>query len=61
MTDQQAVPSAEGADLEHFNRLMVGRELRMVELKQEVNTLLEKSGQPKKYEAPGKMKTKDEG
>lgn len=37
--------------LERFNRLMVGRELEMIKLKAEVNELLEKSGQPKKYEA----------
>ncbi|MBI4669567.1 MAG: hypothetical protein HY747_10385 [Elusimicrobia bacterium] len=49
------------SDLEKFNRLIVGRELRMVELKAEVNSLLEKSGQPGKYEAPWKIKTKDEG
>ena len=39
-------------DLERFNRLMVGRELQMVELKREVNSLLEKLRQPKKYQAP---------
>ncbi|MBI4669564.1 MAG: hypothetical protein HY747_10370 [Elusimicrobia bacterium] len=44
------------SDLERFNRLMVGRELRMVELKEEVNALLEKSGQPRKYEATEKTK-----
>jgi PAS domain S-box-containing protein len=35
--------------LERFNRLMVDRELRMVELKKEINELLEKAGSPKKY------------
>lgn len=40
------------ADLERFNKLMVGRELIMVELKAEVNSLLEKIGQPVKYETP---------
>lgn len=38
--------------LERFNRLVVGRELEMIKLKAEVNELLEKTGQPKKYEAP---------
>lgn len=38
--------------LERFNRLMVGRELEMIKLKAEVNALLEKAGQLKKYEAP---------
>ena len=32
-----------------FNKLMVGRELRMVELKNEVNSLLEQLGKDKKY------------
>lgn len=36
-------------ELEKFNRAMVGRENRMIELKQEINELLVKSGQPKKY------------
>jgi methyl-accepting chemotaxis protein len=37
------------SDLERFNKLMVGRELDMVKLKEEVNSLLEKAGEPKKY------------
>lgn len=43
-------------DLERFHKVTVGRELEMVELKKEINSLLEKSGQPKKYEAPGKIR-----
>ena len=43
-------------DLERFNRLMVDREMEMVKLKGEINSLLEKSGQPKKYKAPEKIK-----
>ncbi len=43
-------------DLERANRLMVGRELQMIALKEEVNSLLEKSGQSWKYEAPKKIK-----
>jgi len=34
---------------EHFNSLMVDRELKMVELKKEVNILLEKLGEKPKY------------
>lgn len=36
-------------ELEHFNRQMVGRELRMIELKKEVNELCEKAGLPSRY------------
>ena len=32
------------ADLERFNRLVVGREERMIQLKEEINGLLEKLG-----------------
>ena len=38
-------------DLERFNRLTVGRELRIVELKQEVNALCSRLGQPPRYQA----------
>ena len=34
---------------EHFNQLMVDRELKMVELKKEVNELLEKLGGKPRY------------
>ena len=37
------------SELERFNRLMVGRETRVVELKQEVNTLLRELGRPSEY------------
>ncbi|MCA1759887.1 MAG: PAS domain S-box protein, partial [Bacteroidales bacterium] len=40
-------------ELEKFNRAMVGRENKMIELKQEINELLEKLGQNKKYRMPG--------
>lgn len=36
-------------ELERFNRAMVDRELRMIELKQEINTLLHQAGQPPRY------------
>ena len=36
-------------DLERFNRLVVGREERMIQLKEEINGLMEKLGQEKKY------------
>jgi PAS domain S-box-containing protein len=36
-------------ELERFNRAMVNRELRMIELKQEINTLLQQAGQPPRY------------
>lgn len=37
-------------ELENLNSYFVGRELRMVELKKEINVLLIKTGQEKKYE-----------
>ncbi|MCX6267094.1 MAG: PAS domain S-box protein [Bacteroidetes bacterium] len=36
-------------ELGRFNRLMIGRELRMIELKKEINELLENMGKEKKY------------
>ena len=36
-------------ELQRFNRAMVGRELRMVELKREVNELCAQAGQPPRY------------
>ncbi len=37
------------SDLTRFNRAMVGRELRMIELKREVNQLCRAAGQPTRY------------
>ncbi len=37
-------------ELEQFNRAMVGRENRIIEVKEEVNRLLEERGQPPRYE-----------
>ncbi|MFC1461979.1 PAS domain-containing protein [Verrucomicrobiota bacterium] len=37
------------SELERFNRLMVGREMQMVEQKTEVNSLLDELGRPAKY------------
>jgi hypothetical protein len=36
-------------DLHRFNRLAVGRELRMIELKQEINHLCERLGEAARY------------
>jgi len=36
-------------ELERFNRAVVGREVRMIELKAEINGLLKAAGQPDKY------------
>jgi PAS domain S-box-containing protein len=41
---------ARNAELTEFNELMVDRELRMVELKAEINRLCEQIGQPARYE-----------
>ena len=40
------------SELERFNKVMVGRETRMIELKQEINELCEKLGIPRRYSAP---------
>ena len=42
--------------LERFNRLTVGRELRMIELKKEINELLRETGRTEKYKVPLKEK-----
>lgn len=42
--------------LERFNKLMVNRELEMIKLKKEVNELLEKTGQQRRYETPERIK-----
>jgi hypothetical protein len=39
--------------LELFHDATVGRELRMIELKKEINALLKTVGQPEKYEIIG--------
>ena len=36
-------------EVSRFNKLMIGRESKMIELKKEINTFLEKEGKPKKY------------
>jgi PAS domain S-box-containing protein len=36
-------------ELERFNKVTVGREVRMIELKREINALLKAAGQPDKY------------
>jgi PAS domain S-box-containing protein len=41
--------SAKYDELERFNRAMVDRELRMIELKKEINDLLAQAGQPPRY------------
>ena len=40
------------AELERFNRLAIGRELRMIELKRQINNLCVQSGQPSPYVLP---------
>ena len=41
---------ASNVELEQFNRAMVGRELRMIELKQEINELCGRLGEPPRHE-----------
>ena len=40
---------ATNAELERFNRLMVGRELRMIELKEQINELCRSLDKPPRY------------
>jgi len=40
-------------ELEKFNRLAVGRELKMIELKKEINALLGESGKEPGYKIVG--------
>jgi len=40
---------ASNDELEGFNRAMVGRELRMIELKQEINDLCSRLGEPPRH------------
>ena len=42
--------------LERFQKITVGRELEMIKLKAENNSLLEKLGKPKKYKLPDTIK-----
>ena len=40
---------AKAIELERFNSLMIGRELKMIDLKREINALLVQSGSQVKY------------
>ena len=52
--------SARNEELERFNRASVGREFRMIELKQEVDELCQQAGQPPRYpRAEGSVNTVD--
>jgi PAS domain S-box-containing protein len=42
-------------ELQRFNNLTVDRELRMIELKQEINALLKQTGAPEKYKIIGSL------
>jgi PAS domain S-box-containing protein len=46
-------------ELERFNKAMVGRENKMIELKREVNHLLKESGRAEKYATPDKGGNED--
>jgi ribosome assembly protein YihI (activator of Der GTPase) len=37
-------------ELEQFSRLAIGREIKMIQLKEEINELLDQLGQGEKYE-----------
>ena len=42
---------ASNEELERFNRTMVDRELRMIELKREINELCQRVGEPPRHKA----------
>jgi len=42
----------QNAELQRFNRAMLGRERRMIELKQEINELCQRLGEPPRHEIP---------
>lgn len=50
--ERTAELSASNEHLKRFNKLAVGRELRMVELKKEINALLGEMGREGKYRSP---------
>jgi two-component system, sensor histidine kinase and response regulator len=50
LKESELVATEKLRELEEFNKLAVGRELRMIELKQEINTLLAQQGSEDKYE-----------
>ncbi|MDZ7762823.1 MAG: hypothetical protein U5K00_00125 [Melioribacteraceae bacterium] len=45
-------------ELEKFNKVMVGRENKMIELKKEINELCAKLDIPKKYNLPEEVEVK---
>ena len=49
---------AQNEQLERFNQATIGRELRMVELKMEINALLERMGEPARYRGNTNENTK---
>ena len=49
VNERTAELRASNRELARFNQAMVGRELRMIELKQEINALCAKLGQPPHY------------
>jgi DNA-binding response OmpR family regulator len=49
VAERTAELRAVNAELTAFNQAMVGRELRMIELKQEINALCAQFGQPPRY------------
>ena len=50
---------ASNEELRRFNKAMVGRELRMVELKNEINELCRQAGLPERYKKDNQPETTD--
>ncbi len=53
--------NAANEELQRFNRAMVGRELRMIELKKEVNELLVQAGEPPRYRLDFEKEERENG
>jgi DNA-binding response OmpR family regulator len=53
VAERTAELRASNAELSRFNEAMVGRELRMIQLKEEINALCAQLGQPPRYPLQG--------
>lgn len=59
LAQSHAELQAQAEELARFNRAAVGRELRMIELKQEINDLCQRQGEPARYPLEFEQNTGD--